>query len=200
MATRRTSKKNTAVVEEAEVVEAAPASIAEEPKTEPKEEAPKKRTTRAKTLSALDPNELVELSSCVEGKLVYVSNSGYTIEWSEFGDIHLVPISEIIKMRNEQPAFFRNHWVYPVSENADEVIAALQLERYYNKLADLKDFDELFDYEPDQLAGILKDATVYMKENVARRAAQLVSSGELDSVSVIDAVEKATGFKIKDQA
>ena len=49
-------------------------------------------------------------------------------------------------------------------------------------------------------AGILKDATVYMKENVARRAAQLVSSGELDSVSVIDAVEKATGFKIKDQA
>lgn len=177
----------------------APASTAEEVVEAPEKPAQKKRASRAKSLSALDPNELVELSSCVEGKLVYVANSGYTIEWSEFGDVHLVPISEIIKMRNEQPAFFRNHWVYPVSENANIVIEALQLERYYNKLYDLKDFDELFDYDPDQLTGILKDATVYMKENVARRAAQLVATGELDSVAVIDAVEHATGFKIKDQ-
>lgn len=163
----------------------------------PAPEASATKPKRRKTLSALDPNELVELESRVEGKLIYVSTSGYTIEWSEFGDAHLVPISELIKMRNEQPSFFRNHWVYPISDNGNTVIEALQLDRYYKKLSDLRNFDEIFEYEPAQLFEIMKDAPDYMKENVARRAEQLVENGELDSVSVIEAIEKATGFSVR---
>ena len=156
-----------------------------------------RKSNRRKTLSSLDPNELVELESRVEGRLIYVSTSGYTIEWSEFGDAHLVPISEMIKMRNEQPAFFRNHWVYPISENNDVVIEALQLDRYYKGLTGLQNFDDLFSYEPEQLLEIMKDAPLYMKENVARRCEQLVENGELDSVSTIDAIEKATGYSLR---
>lgn len=199
MATRKTSKKVDAAVEETGSVADIPVSVEESEAAEPKQHVQRKRTARTKSLSAIDPNELVELSSCVEGKLIYISNSGYTIEWSEFGDVHLVPISEIIKMRNEQPAFFRNHWVYPISDNASEVIEALQLERYYSKLVDLKDFDSLFDYEPEQLDGILRDAPGYLRENVARRASQLVKDGVIDSFGVIDAIEKATGFQIRDR-
>lgn len=179
-----------------------------EPETERNEEAVVEKKTasqqtasqpskRRKILASLDPNELVELESRVMGTLIYVSTTGYTIEWSEFGDVHLVPISELIKMRNEQPAFFRNHWVYPISENSDSVIEALQLDRYYQKLSDLQNFDDLFDYEPEQLALIMKDEPVFMKENVARRAEQMIADGKLDSVSVIDAIEKATGYSIR---
>ena len=190
--TRKTSKK--VADEAAEPVDSSFEDVGSE-----KASTGRKRSTR-KTLSSLDPNELVELASRAEGRLIYVSTSGYTIEWSEFGDVHLVPVSEIIKMRNEQPSFFRNHWVYPVSDNADTIIEALQLSRYYNRLVDLKDFDEIFSYEPSQIAGVLKDCPKHMLENVARRASHLVDMGELDSISVIDAIEKATGFKIKDQS
>ena len=180
--------------------EAAEKKQAEEVATEsaaPSVSSAQKQSKRRKTLSSLDPNELVELESRVEGKLIYVSTTGYTIEWSEFGDAHLVPISEIIKMRNEQPAFFRNHWVYPISENNDVIIEALQLDRYYKSLTDLQNFDDLFGYEADQLIAVLKDAPAYMKENIARRCEQLVENGELDSVATIDAIEKATGFSVR---
>ena len=186
--TRKTASK---AVEKANDEGATVTKVASSVASEPKQA--KKR----KTLSALDPNELVELESRVEGKLIYVSTSGYTIEWAEFGDAHLVPISEIIKMRNEQPAFFRNHWVYPISENSDTLIEALQLDRYYKSLTDLQDFDDLFDYEPEQLFAVIKDAPAYMKENVARRCEQLIVDGRLDSVSVIEAIEKATGLSIR---
>lgn len=38
-----------------------------------------------------------------------------------------------------------------------------------------------------------------MKENVARRCAQLVADGVIDSVAVIEAVEKATGYPVRDK-
>lgn len=199
MATTRKSSAKTTAAKAAENKAAEETSSAAVDIQAAEEPAPvKKAPARKKTLSSLDPNEIVELQSCTEGKLVYASKSGYHIEWSEFGDVHLVPISEIIKMRNEQPAFFRNHWVYPVSDNAQEVINALQLDRYYNKLSDLKNFDDLFDYEPEQIALALRDAPQFMKENVARRCAQLVADGTLDSVAVVEAVEKATGFQVRD--
>ena len=199
MATRKTSKTKVNDAEEAAPVGAA-STIDEETK-EPVEKPSTRRTSKSKrSLSAIDPNELVELSSCFEGKLIYVSNSGYTIKWSEFGDVHLVPISELIKMRNEQPGFFRNHWVYPVSDNAKEVIEALQLERYYEGFEGVGSIDDLFECTPDKINSILRNVSDNVKENVARRAAQLIMDGVIDSVAVIEAVEKATGFKIREQA
>ena len=199
MATRKTSKTK---VTEAE--EAASPDVASADEEVTKEPAPKPAARRAskttKSLSALDPNELVELASCFEGKLIYVANSGYTIKWSEYGDVHLVPISELIKMRNERPGFFRNHWVYPVSDNAKDVIEALQLDRYYDGFDGVGSIDELFECDPDRIVSILRNASDGVKENVARRASQLVVNGVIDSVAAIEAVERATGFKIREQA
>lgn len=204
--TRKTTTKSSAKTAEVKAAEAPVSAVADTPDTDATvvEEAPvikkaAKSTGGRKALSSLDPNELVELQSCVEGRLIYVSNAGYYIEWAEFGDVHLVPIGEILKMRNEQPAFFRNHWVYPVSANAQDVISALQLERYYNKLSDLTNFDDIYSYEPEQIAIALQDATPFMKENVARRCAQLVADGVIDSVVVIETVEKATGYPVRDK-
>lgn len=199
--TRKTTTKSTTKTAEKKAAEVSAPAASNNPPEPPKSDtnAAKEAVHVRKTLSSLDPNELVELQSCVEGRLIYVSSSGYYIAWAEFGDIHLVPVSEIVKMRNEQPNFFRNHWVYPVSDNANDVIEALQLERYYNKLYDLKDFDDLFSYEPEQIMVAMQDATPFMKENAARRCAQLVNTGVVDSVSVIEAIERATGCPVRDK-
>lgn len=193
-----TNRKNTLKDEDTAINKAAEDDA---PAATTKTRAAAKRSGAGKRarLSTLDPNELVELQSRADGHLVYISHSGFYMEWSEFGDVHLIPVSEILNMRNEQPAFFRNHWVYPVSDNADEIISALQLDRYYNKLSDLKDYDEIFSYTPEQIDALLKDENIVIKENVARRCAQLVREGMLDSVITIEAIEKATGYSIRER-
>ena len=191
--TRKTTNKTTDNVVNDDTIVAAEAQ-------EKTASAPKKSTARKRTkLSALDPNELVELQSCVEGRLIYVSHSGYYMEWAEFGDVHLVPVSELLNMRNEQPAFFRNHWVYPVSTNADEIISSLQLDRYYNRLSDLKNFDDLFSYTPEQIEMLLRDEPPIIKENVARRCGRLVEEGIIDSVVVMDTIERITGYTVRNR-
>lgn len=200
MSTRKTSKSVTTASAEEAVPMSAASEVEAEPRPVPAKSTGRRSTKQTKSLSSMDPNELVELSSCFVGTLIYVSRSGYSITWSEFGDVHLVPVSELIKMRNEQPAFFSNHWVYPISDNAQDVIESLQLERYYKGFEGIGSLDELFDCAPEKMVEVLRNASDGVKENVARRAAQLVANGDIDSIAIIDAVEKATGLKIREQA
>lgn len=112
--------------------------------------------------------------------------------------MELIPFSELITMRNEQPAFFRNAWVVPVSDNANEVISALQLERYYTGLSMLENFDDIFAMDIDDMKALIGGLSNQMKENVARRAYALYEDGTIDSVKVIEAVEESTGFELKE--
>lgn len=192
--TKRTRKPSEAAPEKTNPTTAEEQKIpAAEKSTEKKTSAPKR-----KSLTAFDQNELIELKSCFYGKLIYRSHAGYALEWPEFGTVELIPFSELITMRNEQPAFFRNAWVVPVSDNANEVISALQLERYYTGLSMLENFDDIFAMDVDDMKALISGLSNQMKENVARRAYALYEDGTIDSVKVIEAVEESTGFELKE--
>jgi hypothetical protein len=157
--------------------------------------APKRRA-----LSSFDQNELVDLKSCVYGTLFYKSRAGYTAEWPEFGTIAPIPFHELVTMRNEQPAFFKNVWVIPVSDNAREIIDALQLSRYYTDFDLLDDFDSIYTMSATEVRSLLSKATKAMRENIAYRAFALIQAGELDSASVIAVIEEFTGFPLREQS
>ncbi|MEG1562308.1 MAG: hypothetical protein RR365_01025 [Bacteroides sp.] len=157
----------------------------------------KKKTSGAK-LPRLDMTELVELQSCFYGKLFYRSRSGYTLTWAEFGNIQMIPIGELATMRNEQPTFFVNNWVRVVSDNADEVIMGLQLDRYYKDISIFEDFDEIFKYAPEELKSVISKMNVATKETVARRAYALIKDGTLDSNKIIEVLEAELGFELRD--
>ena len=74
----------------------------------------------------------------------------------------------------------------------------LQLGRYYKNYRSREDFDELFSMEPEALKEVLDTMSADAKENVARHAYALISEGELDSNRIIDVIEKATGFELRD--
>lgn len=155
-----------------------------------------KSTAKRKSLSSFDQNELVELKSCFYGQLIYISRAGYSLTFPEFGAVELIPIKELITMRNEQPVFFRNGWVVPVSKNAQEIIDALQLTRYYKNISIFENFDDIFEMEIGDLISLIKNMAPAMKENVARRAFQLKNDGVIDSAKIIEAISEATGFSL----
>lgn len=180
-----------------------PEPIAGTPRTieSPAEKKPATKTLVKKarvTLRDIDLNELVEVQSCFYGHLVYVSKkTGYTIEWSEFGEVQPMPVDEILTMRNSSPAFFKNQWVRLVGDNAADVMSYAQIDRFYKDILPFEDFDEIFTYEPDEIETIIERLSPTLKETIARRTLELVNEKEITNNLIIEAVEKASGFEIR---
>ncbi|MPL95075.1 hypothetical protein SDC9_41238 [bioreactor metagenome] len=164
------------------------------------EQAPVTETKKKRlTLAEVSLNDLVEVQSCFYGSLVYVSSkTGYRIEWGEFGASQYMPVEEVMTMRNSQPTFFTNQWVRIIGDNASDVMNFLQLDRYYSKTAKVDSFDDLFAYTPAKIEEVVSTFTDSMKESFARYTHSLVQNGEIDSIKKIDAIERATGFEIKE--
>lgn len=154
---------------------------------------------KPKVLAKIDPNELIDVQSCVYGELIFVSRkTGYRIIWDDFGSTNPVTVGDLIDMRNGQKRFFEEPWLVLLGDRAPVIIDYLQVGKYYKNINKLEDFDEIFNYKPSEISAVIKDLTTGTKEIIARRAYALIKEGSLDSRKMIDEIEKATGFSIQD--
>lgn len=188
-------KKKTSTAATSKEVETAAEEIVAEEVATVKAEKPTKR----KPLPKLDLNELVEVESCFHGTLNFVSSkTGRRAAWSGFGATDYLTVEDLLSMRNTQPAFFKNNWIILTGDNADSVFEYLQLGRFYKDYRSLEDFAELFSMSPEELKDALERMNSEAKENVARHAYSLIQEGELDSVRLIEIIEDATGFNLRE--
>lgn len=157
-----------------------------------------KKTATRRVLPKIDLDELVEVKSCFDGTLYFRSRSGQERKWAEYGMVHYMPVGELITMRNEAPNFFKNLWVVPIGENADRIIAALQLDRYYGTAGAKIDYDQILLMSPTEIAKFISNMSAEAIENLARRTYSMIQSGEIDSVSRISEIEKLLGYKLSE--
>ena len=172
----------------------------ETPKTTKKTPAKKSPAPPVrKKIKPVDLNELVEVQSCVYGSMDYISyGTGHKISWQTFGDTNWVTVGDLMEMRNSQRAFFEKQWVVLVGDNAADVMQYLQIDKYYNKIKSTEDFDEVFNYSPEEISAVVANLSESTKETLARRAFMLIESGELNNYQVITALENALGYDLKD--
>lgn len=166
--------------------------------TKPKKSTKTKKAEKKPKPKTVKDSDSIDVKSCVIGRLVWKSpRTGYRIIWDEFGVSNPMTVEELRDMRNGSRKFFENNWVVLEGDDAEDVMKYLQLDKYYKEFASVEDIDSIFEYEPDEILAIVKKFNFGLKELVARRAATLKNEGALDSVKVIEAVEKATGFTIE---
>ena len=93
---------------------------------------------------------MVECKNGTHGNLFYAStrNPGYTVEWTEFGEVQEMDYAELLVMRGSQPRFFRDNWI--LIEDAN-VLRKLGVERYYKNALTTENFDEVFKWTPDEI-------------------------------------------------
>lgn len=142
-------------------------------------------------------SDVVYVQSCFHGNLIYISKrTGLRIEWQRFGEEQPLDVDELMYMRNTYPKFFREQWVRLVGDNADDVFAFLHLERYCKNNLKIDNFDDVFEMEPEVLVSVVKEFAPSLRQSLARRAMELIDSGELVNLNTVKAVEKATGVNL----
>jgi hypothetical protein len=151
----------------------------------------KKKTYKAKSYSL---NDYITVRNGFNGKLVYKSSrTGERFVWDGFGAEQEMEVQELKSARNSSKAFFENNWFM---FDDPGIIEFLGVQRMYANALTYEDFDTLFEMNPDEIEERIALLSKGQKASVAYRARQLINEGKIDSIKVINALEKSLGIDL----
>lgn len=154
--------------------------------------AQEKKSYRVKV--NLDPNMIVTVKNGFNGVLVYKSKkTGEEFVFEEFGTEQDFELSELKSAKNSYKAFFENNWFL---FDDPEVIEYLGVEQYYKHALTSDGFDDIFTSDPEDILKIIHEMSSGQKYSLAYRAKQFIRDGKIDSIKVIDALEKGLGVEL----
>ena len=142
----------------------------------------------------LDPNMYVPVRNGFNGKLIYVSRkSGERYVWEKFGDEQDMELRELRAAKTSYKAFYENNW-FLIDDPA--VIEYLGVERFYNNALSYDEFDSLFEMKPEEIESRISKLSKGQKSSLSYRAKQLIRDGGIDSIKVINVLEKSLGIEL----
>ena len=159
------------------------------PKSETKEKKVVEKITKTSNArSQRDMNELIRVVCITNAPLVYESRSqlGYRVYWDGYLSEAWMEYKELINMRSTYRAFFERPWII-----CDwDVLEDLRVDQYYKNIIDLENLDDVFKKTPKELEKTLKEVPDGIKALIVDRAFELRREKKLDSLSVIETIEK----------
>jgi len=179
------------VIEEVEVE-----TIIETPSIEEdKEPIIEKKVENKPTVSAPkwepDLHRLICVKNISRGKLVYVSKrqNGFVTEWENTNDEDYLELQELISLKNSYKRFVTEPWIRINEPDEVEILKYLQIYKHYEKILDV-DVDKMLTLSFDRFEKKFKTLPDSFKQAIAGRAAEMMKSGELDSLKIKNIIEK----------
>lgn len=145
----------------------------------------------------IDDSQYVTVRNGFHGMLVYVSRrTGEKIVWDEFGAEQDMELRELKNARNSKKNFFINNWFM---FDEDWILKYLGVDRFYKTALSIEKFDDIFKMKPKELEKTISTLSEGQKKSVAYRAHELISEKKIDSLSVIETLEKALGVELMEK-
>jgi hypothetical protein len=170
----------------------------EETKLENKEEVKvkEKQNTTVKMRKDIPLNTMVACRNACKNRLVYISRRqmGYEVTWENFGSTEWLELSELISLKNSYPRFFKDGWL--IIEDP-EIIEYLGIEKYYENIINIDDFESIFSVDPKELEEKLTELPSGFRDTVIEKARELIAEKKLDSMSRIEVIEKVFNVDLR---
>ena len=168
-------------------------------RTRKTQSTPKESKQTAYTAKNVDMNQYITVRNGYPGQLVYTSKrTGEKFLWEHYGDEQDIQLMELRNARNTSKKFFDHNW-FVFDDEFDWVIDFLGVRAFYNNIINLEGVDALFKKTPEQIAAELTTLTNGQKRTVAYRAMEMIRNKEIDSLSVIEVLEKGLGIALVDR-
>lgn len=158
--------------------------------------APKENAQVSYIAKDVDMNQYITVRNGYPGQLVYTSKrTGEKFFWEHYGDEQDMQLMELRNARNTSKKFFDHNW-FVFDEEYDWVIDFLGVRAFYNNIINLEGIDALFKKTPKQIEKELAVLTNGQKRTVGYRAMEMIRDKEIDSLAVIDVLEKGLGVAL----
>lgn len=139
---------------------------------------------------------VVPVTSIMNGKLSYSSKkiTGYVIEWDSYGSTEYMELSELVSMRNTDRRFFEDNWI--ICEDTEdytssEIYDFLKVTKFYKYIYTPDEIDDFFKLSTIDAIKAVSLLSRGMKDCIATKAQELITSGKLDSNNMIDALSES---------
>ena len=150
-----------------------------------------------KLRKTLPPEAIIPVINGFQGKLIAQNRRTHEeFIWEEFGDVQDLTFADVKSIYSTDKAFFSNNWF--LFEDT-LVLEVLNAEKYYTNALTVEDFDTLFDKTSDEIKAIVSKLNHSQKMSVCYKARNAVANHEIDSLSVITALEDSLGVKLVDR-
>ena len=125
------------------------------------------------------------------GKLVYVSKkqNGFEVIWENTNDEDYLELQELVSLKNSYKRFATEPWIRINEPDEVEILKYLQIYKHYERILDV-DIDKMLSKSPEKFEVKFKTLPNSIKEAIAGRAAEMMKSGELDSLKIKNIIEK----------
>lgn len=188
-----TTQRTRKTTSRAKTTTAAPSVTSETPQIEETENS-RSSTKETITPKDIDPTQYVIVRNGFQGKLVYRSRrTGEMFVWEEFGAEQEMELRELRNAKNSYKKFFINNWFM---FDEDWIVDYLGVRQYYKNAIPIDSFDDVFELAPDALAEKIEKLSDGQKKSVAYRAKELIAENKIDSLSVINTLEKTLGIEL----
>lgn len=171
-------------------------AIVETTETEIQESPAPLKGKKEITPKNIDPSTIITVVNGFNGKLVYISPRTHEkYVWDDFGDEQEIELRELRNAKSSAKKFFMNNWFMFDSEN-DWVIPYLGLNKYYQDAISLDEFETLFDNTPSEVEAKIAKLSAGQKRSLSYKVRAMVADGEIDSLKMIEVLEKTLGVEL----
>lgn len=139
-----------------------------------------------------DLNEMIDVKCIAQGGLNFITSTGLEVVWAEYGDIYPLEFKELLYMMNKYKRFFEEPWV--IMEQ--DVLEDLHATHFYKNIINYDEIDSVFTKTPTQVKDVLSKIPEGTKRLIADRASNALRKGTLDSLKVIEILQKELNIEL----
>jgi hypothetical protein len=147
--------------------------------------ASKSNVTKAKPKIKRD--ELIEVMSFTTGEVIYINprtNEEYI--WNDYGDIKLLPFSELIEMKSRYPKFLKQPWLLIMN---DDVVEHFGLTEFYKTLVMPEELDAFYKMGDEEMVKFIHNTTEDMRSLIVTQTRQKIRDKEFGDLFKIKLIE-----------
>lgn len=156
------------------------------------EEIVEKKSVTKETKHVFDATDGIECRSVVQGGL-YMEGAKTKMEysWGDYGDISEVEYRDLVAAVRLKSKFVFNPWF--IIENEDFLKEFPQVKKFYDSSYTIKDLIKILDMPVNDMIAEIKKLPKGAVDSIKSLAANQVSTGTLDSVKKIRALDEYFG-------
>lgn len=139
-----------------------------------------------------DLSRMIAVKNIARGKLIYKSKRtiGYQLEWQKKGDINYIEFSELMYLKNTDRRFVTEPWIRIVEDDEIEILKHMQVFDFYKEILGLNNVSDILKLDFEKFKKKFDKLPEGYKNSVVESAAEMIASGELDSLKIKNYIEK----------
>lgn len=153
---------------------------------------PKKGDSVKKSTKKYAPEDTIECTSVTAGELILIgTKTKLQYTWSDYGDTAYVEYQDLQALQSRKSGFLTKPRFIIEDEELVEQWGSM-LKPIYNKIND-RNIEAMLKLTPDKFRSKLSQMPSGIKDSIKTKAAQMISSEELNDIRIIKIIDEVLG-------